>query len=658
MRAVAIGSLLVAGVSALVPYNDYIVGNTFLIGSYLPLALVLVAFVLLVLVNAPLHRRRPAGALRAGELATIFIMLLVGASVPGQGLLRTFIPALVAPFYFGQQNQPFWEAFTGLGLPDWMYPVESIADGRNSPVVQGFYGRLSAGESLPLAAWVRPLMGWGVFIGGMMLTFVSLAFLLRVQWGANERLPYPLAQLQLALIEPPPPGRALNRLFVDKGFWLAAAAVLLIHSVTALADYFPRNVTAIPLSYDFRALMQQEPWRFLPEDIKRATIFFTFVGVTYFIQSRTAFSLWSIWVITQLLTMQARVVQSDIPLPAWRDQHGGACLAYVVAIAWLGRGYWARIVRSFATRDSEHREGRWALLGAGAGIGVMTGWLTLAGGVGLPATLLIVGIILVAHVTTARIVAETGMPFIRTLVSAQQVFVNLPARSLAGRDVFFAAMSTANGVGYNRESLLTFTQHGLRVGEGAGLVPRETGRLVGVIAWTLLLALAVGCVSSLNAYYGYAGQLGATGGEPTVENKHGLLVQPEETVVKPMQAWHEGRFPRPPHTPWIHFLVGATVTAALQVLSWRLAWWPFVPVGYLVAGTYTFIAQAWFSIMLGWLAKTVVLRLGGATGYQRAAGVFIGLIFGEALAAGVWLMINMGLAWAGYDYHPVRFLPN
>lgn len=657
LRAVGIGTLLVAGVSALVPYNDYVVGNTFLIGSYLPLALVLAAFVLVVLVNAPLHRFAPARALRPGELATVFVMLLVGGSVPGQGLLRTFIPALVAPFYYGQQNQTFWDAFAKLGLPDWMFPVGPIADGRSSPVVQEFYGRTPDDRAMPLAAWVRPLLGWSAFIGGMMLTFVSLAFLLRVQWGANERLPFPLAQLQLALIEPPARGRALNRLFRNPGFWVAAGAVFFIHSLTALSDYFPRTVTAIPLAYDFRSLMQQEPWRFLPEDIKRSTVFFTFVGVTYFIQSRTAFSLWSIWVITQILTMNARMIQSDIPLPAWRDQHAGACLAYAVAIAWLGRHYWAKIARSFASRDAEFREGRWALLGAGSGIALMTGWLVFAGGVGVPMTVLIVGVILVAHVTTARIVAETGMPFIRTLASAQQVFTSLPARSLAGRDVFFAATSTANGVGYNRESLLTFTQHGLRVGEGAGIVPREGGRLLAVIAWTLLLAVAVGSAASLQAYYGHAGQMRGVGGEPTIENKHGLQVQPEETVVKPMQAWQEGRFPRPPHTPWVHFVVGAGVTAALQLLSWRLTWWPFVPVGYLVAGTYTFIAQAWFSIMLGWLAKTTVLRFGGATAYQRAAGVFIGLIFGEALAAGAWLVINILLASAGYDYHPVRFLP-
>ena len=54
-RAVATGTLGVALLCAVAPYNDFVVANTFLVGSYLPLALVLSIFLLVVLVNAPLH---------------------------------------------------------------------------------------------------------------------------------------------------------------------------------------------------------------------------------------------------------------------------------------------------------------------------------------------------------------------------------------------------------------------------------------------------------------------------------------------------------------------------------------------------------------------------------------------------------------------------
>ena len=96
VRSVTIGTLCVALLCAVAPYNDFVVANTFLVGSYLPLALVLAIFLLVVLINAPLHAtgKRP---LSTGELAIVLTMLLVGSSIPGQGLLRTLIPSLVAP---------------------------------------------------------------------------------------------------------------------------------------------------------------------------------------------------------------------------------------------------------------------------------------------------------------------------------------------------------------------------------------------------------------------------------------------------------------------------------------------------------------------------------------------------------------------------------
>ena len=44
--------------------------------------------------------------------------------------------------------------------------------------------------------------------------------------------------------------------------------------------------------------------------------------------------------------------------------------------------------------------------------------------------------------------------------------------------------------------------------------------------------------------------------------------------------------------------------------------------------------------------------------YQAARPLFIGIIFGEALAAAVWMIIGLYLAWAGYEFHNVPMLPN
>src|SRR5262245_5040858 len=76
LRSLLIGSILVCLVCGLTPYNDYVVGNSFLIGSYLPVFMVLAFFVLLVLINAPLHHWWPRQALSTSELAVILLMTL------------------------------------------------------------------------------------------------------------------------------------------------------------------------------------------------------------------------------------------------------------------------------------------------------------------------------------------------------------------------------------------------------------------------------------------------------------------------------------------------------------------------------------------------------------------------------------------------------
>src|SRR5205807_3428988 len=93
------------------------------------------------------------------------------------------------------------------------------------------------------------------------------------------------------------------------------------------------------------------------------------------------------------------------------------------------------------------------------------------------------------------------------------------------------------------------------------------------------------------------------------------------------------------HRPALHVGIGFGCTALLEIATLRWAGWPLLPVGVVTAFGNP-IGNAWFSIFLGWLAKVLIVRFGGATLFQRARPVFIGIIFGEALAAAFWLIVN------------------
>ena len=160
-----IGSLGVCGLCGLVPFNDYVVDNTFMVGSFLPPALMLFMLVLVAAFNGPMYRWAPKHALSRGELTVILAMMLAACAIPSQGLLRTVIPSMVWQFRLGQTDAHWWQVFSNLKLPAWMF---AAGDPFHGPQLDcgRFYDRIppDSGRSVPFSAWVRPLLGWGIFL--------------------------------------------------------------------------------------------------------------------------------------------------------------------------------------------------------------------------------------------------------------------------------------------------------------------------------------------------------------------------------------------------------------------------------------------------------------------------------------------------------------
>lgn len=654
IRALAVGTIAVLVLVASAPYNDYLLVNTFMVGSFLPLVVVLTLFFLTVVVNAPLHRFAPRWALSAKELVIILGMMLAAASIPTQGLLRYWLPMLVAPFYMGQSDPEFWKIFTDTSFPTWFFPVTDIAGGRSDPLVTDFYGRVRDGQ-IPYSAWIVPLAGWGVFFAGWMAAMIGLALLVVPQWARNERLPFPLAQIQAAVIEPPQPRNWFNGLFGARSFWIGLSVVFFIHNINALRPHFPEYIVEIPLQYSFFNIFSEPPWLYLTSFMKSATIYFTFIGVAYFIQSRVAFSLWAIFVLAELFQMQLRVFGTDLPIPARTDQHLGASVAFAAGIVWIGRHHWARVARHlvFGRQSGESQSFRVPAILFLAGTGVMIGWMMWVGMQTWAAVAMAVLVIL-GHLVVTRIVAETGLPFFRFSGEAQQIFANVPAGAVQAKDVMVAGMAiqTVGPMG-TRESLLTFATHAYRIEQEVEPNQPRYRLLTGAMAVAVILAFVVGSFASLRMYYTYATPI-TLEANPLL-NPDGLEHKPRGEVVNPVKDAVAG-FPNRSHSTAIHFTTGLAITGTLQALALRFSAWPLMPVGYVTAFTW-YMRLGWYSLMIGWLCKVLILRYGGAGMFIRFRPFFIGIIFGEALAAATWLVINGLLAASGHAYYPVNVLP-
>lgn len=306
-RSVLLGLLGVVLICAVTPYNDYALNNTFLIGNNLPIGVIMFTFLFVLCINAPLHRWWPSRALSPGEMGVALSMTLVGCALPSSGLMRYLPPALVSPFYQALSNQPYQQLLESMHLPKWIFPSFSGSSPKqwmNDPLVIDYIGRWTEDGPVPYRLWLRPVLAWAVFVFALFGALLCFVTIVRRQWFENERLAFPLAQIHLSLLEPPARGHVLGRTLRARSFWIAFGIVFCLHGWNGLGKYFPRTFPIIPVYYDvlFR-IMSNPPWSYVSNEFKTASVFFTVVGVSYFLSNSLAFSLWFFFLAMQIVRM-------------------------------------------------------------------------------------------------------------------------------------------------------------------------------------------------------------------------------------------------------------------------------------------------------------------------------------------------------------------
>ena len=90
--------------------------------------------------------------------------------------------------------------------------------------------------------------------------------------------------------------------------------------------------------------------------------------------------------------------------------------------------------------------------------------------------------------------------------------------------------------------------------------------------------------------------------------------------------------------------------AVLTLLRYRLPWWPLHPVGFIV--TTTSLLHEITAILIVWLFKAMVMRVGGVQLYRYFRPLFFGIIVGRA--TGVLVSFLVDLIWFPGGGHGVH----
>jgi hypothetical protein len=100
----------------------------------------------------------------------------------------------------------------------------------------------------------------------------------------------------------------------------------------------------------------------------------------------------------------------------------------------------------------------------------------------------------------------------------------------------------------------------------------------------------------------------------------------------------------------ISTIVGGAVMFGILFLRHHYLWWRIHPIGYLMTTSYATFCF-WSSFFLGWLCKYVILKFGGVAQYRKLRPVFLGIILGECVIGGIWIVVGL-LTGIGYSLLP------
>ena len=622
VRGILIGAVL----AFLLNYLDAY-ATTMIRGSYLTLNFstpaALFFFFFVVLVSGLLSLLRRPLALNRAELITIYIMLVVACCIPGMGFTQFIIPCLLGSTYYATPENN-WDFLYNQYIPEWMIP-------RGENVVRHFFEGLPEGASIPWEAWVVPLTYWYGFFLVLSFAMICTMVVLRKQWVDREKLVYPLVQVPMEMIQKDE-GRLIGRsFFTNKAMWVGFAFSFLLLSVNGVHSYYP----SFPrISMDFGLPLFRDSvnlnFHFSPP----------WTGFFYFVNLDITASIWIFYVLTNIqrgifnvigLQSTQRIDFYSIE-PYLAHQGMGSMIVFVVLGLWVGRSHLKDVFNKAFHGDAgiddsgEMLSYKQAFFGLIAALFLVAVGLWMAG-LPFPAALLFVFGAMVLFMGLTRVVAEGGVPAMRPPIMTNSFVISgVGAASLGAKGLMVMGFS----YGWHseiRSFVMSSVANGLKMSE---IITGSRRRLFWAVIIAILVSVAGSSYMTMYLAYKYGGI-----------NLNPLFFVGQAPTFGPrdMAPRIAGDLPGPRLDAWLFMGIGGTVMGLLMWARHHFVWWPLNPLGYTISANWK-TGHILGSAFLAWLLKLVILRYGGPKLYRDLRPFFLGLILGEIVAAGGWLVLD------------------
>ena len=569
---------------------------------------------LIALLNLGLRRFGVTNALDSGEILTIYVMLSVAGTLCSHDLLQIMIPMLTYPAY-NANPQNRWDTLIMPLVPKWAIVTDPVAV-KDLAVGNSWLYRAGI-----FVAWLRPLAFWSAFLLVLMLALFCINTFFRQPWTEKERLSFPIIQIPLIL------ATRLGEFLRSKLFWTGfglAAMIDIINGYNFLKPNFPLRIPIVK-AFEFREYFVERPWNAIAGT--EINLYPFVIGLVFFLPTDLAFSCWFFFLFfkVQLVLTSAFGIHELPGFPFPMEQAGGAYLALGLLAIWLARRHLAGVCRTIrglpdgVDESEEPMRYRTALVL----LLLCTAFLTACGralGGSYGTMVLFFVLFFLYSLAIARMRAELGPPAHDlhamgpgVLISNAMGTQNMSSGNLTAFSTFFW---------FNRAYRAHFSAHsmeGLKIAQIKRSSARSMMMAIGVAVvvgllsafWALLHCLYV------HGYSGRpAGQAFASQGWTRLE---GWLTFPQGPRIAATIATG----------------LGLLFTLFLGVMRTQFTWWAFHPVGYATATSWS-MGKLWACVFIGWLAKALITRYGGAVAYRKALPFFVGLVLGEFVVGSLW----------------------
>ena len=617
-RAFLIGTAASLFVGVGVIYGDNVIRGSRMAQDFAsPIALLLL-FVMVALLNPLIGWLRRSWYLTTSEITLVYIMALAAATIPSMGLTSFFIPYLSGAQYYATPENRWADLFMG-HVPDWMVPQDTKA-------IQDFYEGNPHG-AIAWDAWLPPLIAWAPFLLALFLVMIAGMVILRRQWMNHERLAYPLMQPSLAMIAQEK-GRLLTPLFSRLPFWVGLSIPFAVGCFIALHDYDP-SVPDIPL---YTSLPFFHRTALLIPHLSFATI-----GFTYFLSRDISLGIWLLNLIAKLQESALRYMgitsnesMEWVTVPLLAHQNMGAMTVFVLWGLWLGRRHLRTVFRKAFRGDAQiddsdemmsYRAAVFTLLGGG---GFMWWWLCQTGLAPWSAGLTLF-VAFVIFVGLTRMVTEGGFFITRAPMNPGNFMVSGFGVEALGSHGVTALGYTFVWAGELRIFLMAACANALKIAEQH---IRGSQRM---LLWAMLTAILVSAIGSvwMQVALGYSyGAINLSG------FFRGLVHYPfnftARNLLNPTGPVWQG---------WVWTAYGGGLMGLLMWFKQRYLWFPIHPLSLPISSMWM-TDSIMLSVFLSWSIKGLMLKYGGGPLYQKGKPLFIGLVVGQFVSMGFWVVVD------------------